>query len=42
MHLADALLVWLDADRRRFDLSESGQDNVINLMEQVMFTRSVR
>uniref|UniRef100_A0A1J3CW77 BTB/POZ domain-containing protein FBL11 n=1 Tax=Noccaea caerulescens TaxID=107243 RepID=A0A1J3CW77_NOCCA len=38
MHLADALLVWLDADERTFNISESGQDNVINLMEQVRFS----
>ncbi|VVB02306.1 unnamed protein product [Arabis nemorensis] len=35
MHLVDALLVWLDADRR---MSESSQDNIINLMEQVRFS----
>lgn len=40
MHLADALLVWLDANKRLFDLSASSKDNIVNLMEQVMF-RSV-
>lgn len=35
MHLADALLVWLDANKRLFDLSETSKDNIVNLMEQV-------
>ncbi|XP_006410814.2 BTB/POZ domain-containing protein FBL11 isoform X2 [Eutrema salsugineum] len=38
MHLADALLVWIDADKRMFNLSESSKDNIINLMEQVHFS----
>ncbi|KAL1224338.1 BTB/POZ domain-containing protein FBL11 [Cardamine amara subsp. amara] len=37
-HLADALLVWLEADRRMSDLSESSQDNTINLMQQIRFS----
>ncbi|EFH57789.1 predicted protein [Arabidopsis lyrata subsp. lyrata] len=39
MHLADALLIWLDAGRRMSDFSESSssQDNTINLMEQLTF-----
>ncbi|EFH57800.1 hypothetical protein ARALYDRAFT_902942 [Arabidopsis lyrata subsp. lyrata] len=43
MHLADALLIWLDAGRRMSDFSESSssQDNTINLMEQLTFRRSV-
>ncbi|EOA26535.1 hypothetical protein CARUB_v10022592mg [Capsella rubella] len=38
MHLVDALLVWLDADRRMSGFSESRQDNTTNLMEQVRFS----
>ncbi|XP_009141578.1 BTB/POZ domain-containing protein FBL11 isoform X2 [Brassica rapa] len=38
MHLADALLVWLDANKRLFDLSETSKDNIVNLMEQVRFS----
>lgn len=41
MHLADALIVWIDAGIRMSDLSKSRQDNTINLMEQVTFRRSV-
>ena len=37
MHLADALLVWLDANKRLSDLSETSNGNIVNLMEQVMF-----
>ncbi|KAL0775090.1 hypothetical protein Bca101_040242 [Brassica carinata] len=38
MHLADALLVWLDANKRLSDLSETSNRNIVNLMEQVRFS----
>ncbi|KAG2309184.1 hypothetical protein Bca52824_028932 [Brassica carinata] len=38
MHLADALLVWLDANKRLFDLSAGSKGNIVNLMEQVRFS----
>ncbi|KAG2285469.1 hypothetical protein Bca52824_045073 [Brassica carinata] len=38
MHLADALLVWLDANKRLSDLSETSNGNIVNLMEQVRFS----
>ncbi|XP_010505180.1 PREDICTED: BTB/POZ domain-containing protein FBL11-like isoform X7 [Camelina sativa] len=38
MHLADALLLWLDAERRMSGFSESRHDNTVNLMEQVRFS----
>ncbi|CAN8316642.1 unnamed protein product [Cochlearia groenlandica] len=38
MHLADALLVWLDSNKSMFDLSESNKDKIMSLMEQVRFS----
>ncbi|KAJ0259689.1 BTB/POZ domain-containing protein FBL11 [Hirschfeldia incana] len=38
MHLADALLVWLDSNKRMLDLSETSKDDIVNLMEQVRFS----
>ncbi|XP_010553377.1 PREDICTED: BTB/POZ domain-containing protein FBL11 isoform X2 [Tarenaya hassleriana] len=38
MHLADGLLVWLDANRRNLESSTSIQNDLIILMEQVHYS----